>query len=464
LDIVQQTQRDDKEKKEHPDAPARESTISGWEARRLKNILGLSRNLPELKSIANSTTTEALALISEQVTSKKIFQTHDYRLALIIISGNLDEAYEMAKQTQEAEIDPDIFHAQTSKISLIEIKQALTRRFKPEQISRFGNIHLIYPSLRTCDFERLINEKLSEIREKIQTVYGVRISFDKSLEQLIFNNGVFPVQGVRPVFSAIGDIAESNVSKILFTCLTESYTGIELSYDVDKKELLAILANDSAKKMLSIPYIGRIDRVRQSHSQDMIALTSAHEAGHSVAYALLFGLAPLQLKSNLASSATAGFTFPHLLEITKKTSLEKIQVLLAGFLAEKILFGSENVSSGSSSDLETVTNIAAAYIRKFGFAEQFIKVMPETASQSEEYSTDLESTNPLLSELVSQESQKVEKLLLEHKAFLLDVSHLLAKKAVLSPEEFVKIAVHHGVKCQVKNEDYKIIVEYSQQL
>ena len=463
MDIVQQTQRDDKEKK-HPDAPPRESTISGWEARRLKNILGLSRNLPELKSIANSTTTEALALISEQVTSKKIFQTHDYRLALIIISGNLDEAYEMAKQTQEAEIDPDIFHAQTSKISLIEIKQALTRRFKPEQISRFGNIHLIYPSLRTCDFERLINEKLSEIREKIQTVYGVRISFDKSLEQLIFNNGVFPVQGVRPVFSAIGDIAESNVSKILFTCLTESYTGIELSYDVDKKELLAILANDSAKKMLSIPYIGRIDRVRQSHSQDMIALTSAHEAGHSVAYALLFGLAPLQLKSNLASSATAGFTFPHLLEITKKTSLEKIQVLLAGFLAEKILFGSENVSSGSSSDLETVTNIAAAYIRKFGFAEQFIKVMPETASQSEEYSTDLESTNPLLSELVSQESQKVEKLLLEHKAFLLDVSHLLAKKAVLSPEEFVKIAVHHGVKCQVKNEDYKIIVEYSQQL
>ena len=36
---------------------------------------------------------------------------------------------------------------------------------------------------------------------------------------LIYRNGVFPVQGVRPVFSSVIDILESNVSRFLFEAL-----------------------------------------------------------------------------------------------------------------------------------------------------------------------------------------------------------------------------------------------------
>lgn len=53
----------------------------------------------------------------------------------------------MSTMTGEADIDADIFRAFTEKITVVDVKQSLTRRFKPEQVARFGNMHLIYRAL-----------------------------------------------------------------------------------------------------------------------------------------------------------------------------------------------------------------------------------------------------------------------------------------------------------------------------
>ncbi len=70
--------------------------------------------------------------------SKRVYEPIDCSKCLVIISGNLDEAFTMAAESAEADIDPDIFHAFTSKITIVDVKQALIRRFKPEQVARFG--------------------------------------------------------------------------------------------------------------------------------------------------------------------------------------------------------------------------------------------------------------------------------------------------------------------------------------
>ena len=57
----------------------------------------------------------------------------------------------MANETGETDIEADIFRAYTEKITIVDIKNALSRKFKPEQVARFGNIHLIYKSLRKAD-------------------------------------------------------------------------------------------------------------------------------------------------------------------------------------------------------------------------------------------------------------------------------------------------------------------------
>jgi len=127
--------------------------LSSWDAISLKSNLGLDMEISELVDLDEE---QMIAMILAAKESKNIYEPVDHSKTLIIISGNLDEAFEMAHQTSEADIDADIYHAFTKKITMVDIKNALAHKFRPEQVARFGNIHLIYNSLRRIDFERLI--------------------------------------------------------------------------------------------------------------------------------------------------------------------------------------------------------------------------------------------------------------------------------------------------------------------
>jgi hypothetical protein len=468
---VERQEAEKKRESENPSGassalPLSPSYLSGWELRKLQSLLGIDRNVESLTKVRQISAKDLAETLQQKFTSKQIFESDNYAQSLIIISGNLDEAYSMSGQTQEAEVDPDIFYAQTSKISLIEIKQALTKRFKPEQVSRFGNIHLIYPSLRKNDFEKLITQKLEEIVGRVETEFGIQLELDTSLNDLIYQNGVFPVQGVRPVFSAINDIVESQLAQLLFVCLTEGFTSLDLKYDAATQTLVAGLGGKQKKpKTITLSFVGRIDKVRQSNSEDVIAVTSVHEAGHAVMYAVAFGIAPLQLKSNLASSSETGFTFSHLLELTKQNTLQKIQVLLAGYCAEELVFGSEHVTAGSSSDLEFATNQAADYIRRYGFSDELkVRIVSEYDTKSSSLSTDLAQTNTFIQVCVNEQLAACKKVLSAHREFLFDVAIQLKEKTLLHPQEFIEIAQKHNVKCRAEAEHYRIVEKYAEKL
>lgn len=60
---------------------------------------------------------------------------------LIFVCGNLDEMYEdLATSVDDCDSDADTFHALTSKLSVIDVKQALNKRFKPEHVARRATI------------------------------------------------------------------------------------------------------------------------------------------------------------------------------------------------------------------------------------------------------------------------------------------------------------------------------------
>ena len=439
-----------------PGEPAEDpmlDTVGIWEARNLKKMLELEEDVLDIAEMSKK---QMLDIIIEAKSKRRVFEPIDYSQMLILISGNLDEAFQMATHTSDSEVDADIYHAFTKKITAVDIKNALTRRFRPEQVARFGNIHLIYPSLRKGDFEALIRKEVGKIVFKTEERFGVKIEVSENVYSLIYRNGVFPVQGVRPVFSSVTDILETHLSKFLFECLNDGQTSFFIDYQSEAKVITAQIGS----RTVEIPFVGRIDKIRQSNIADVVANVSVHESGHAVAYVVLFGIAPLQLKSKVASSYAAGFTFPHEIYETKENLVKKIKVFLAGGLAEELIFGADNATVGRSNDREQVTMLAMDYIRRHGFDERY------QANYTLEYGflMDKFATDKDVEAMISGLVQETRALLAEYKDFLLDLSGVLNQKGSMEAREVAEVAARFSLPADIKEEGYLHLPGYSGKL
>ena len=431
-----------------------EATVGVWEAQSLKKIFDLKETVNEIAEMREE---DVLMMMQQTREKKKVYEPINHSKTLIIISGNLDEAYSMANETGETDIEADIFRAYTEKITIVDIKNALSRKFKPEQVARFGNIHLIYKSLRKIDFEHLIQEELVKIIKKNKEHFGVDIEISQNFNQLIYQNGVFPVQGVRPVFSSITDIVEANLSKLLFEAFMGNLMHIAMDYDFDKKKIVAQLAG---KRTIELDYVGKIDQIRRDNSPDMVANIAVHESGHAIVYGILLGLAPLQLKSRVASRYAQGFSFPHLIHLSKENIINKIKVFLAGGIAEEIVFGEEKATISRSFDREEATSMIMEYIRKYGFDKNFQAYY----AHSGPYSMDLSVTDWAIERMIRDLTKETQEILEKNKEFLVFLSKELAKKGSLKPMEVVPIALQFGHTFEVREESYLHLAEYEELL
>jgi cell division protease FtsH len=206
-----------------------------WDARELKKVLKLDTPIEEMMQITES---EMIEMIVSAKKKKKIYEPVNFAKTLILISGNLDEAFNMANETSETDVDADIFHAFTEKITMVDVKNALGKKFRPEQVARFGNIHIIYTSLKRENFEKLIARDIERIVRESEEKIGIKLVVDTSIHELIYKNGVFPVQGVRPVFSSIIDILEANLSKFFYEAIMTGEQSVSIGYDTEKKSIV----------------------------------------------------------------------------------------------------------------------------------------------------------------------------------------------------------------------------------
>ncbi len=424
--------------------------VNYWQSNDINTMLGNESN-PDADS--ELTEQKMLEMLLKAKSAKQIYEPINHSKTLIIISGNLDDAFSMANQTSEADVDPDIFNAFTQKITDVDIKNALSRKFRPEQVSRFGNIHLIYNSLKKVDFEKLIEKEIEKIIVSNKTKFDITLTVSKTINALIYRNGVFPAQGVRPLFSSVVDILESNLTKYIFTALTNNFKTIAVNYNADTQTLEAQVGTLTINK----PYTGRIDKIRQSNEIDNVANISVHECGHAVVYMVLTGLVPLQLKSKVASSYAAGFTFPHSVYETKETLINKIKIYLAGGLAEELMFGDNNASIGRSSDRVEVTKLAIDYVRSYGFDEEF----QSNYNLPQEYSMDKAVTDTDIEKMISRLVSDTKEILSKHLTLLKSLSILLAGKGMLEPKEILEESKKHGVIAEIKEEGFLKIANYN---
>jgi cell division protease FtsH len=106
-------------------------------------------------------------------------------------------------------------------------------------------------------------------------------------------------------------------------------------------------------------------------------MVATHEAGHAVAsYSLERGEMQIQVitiqKREGALGLVHGQEVEEMFTRSQRQILARIQVSLAGLVAEDIFYG--QTTTGPSSDLENATRLAAAYVGLFGMGKSLISV------------------------------------------------------------------------------------------
>src|SRR5690606_34943674 len=253
--------------------------------------------------------TETYMFLKQVIKIAKKPKTKNFTKSLIFIIGNLDEAYSMSNNLT-ADIDADVFHESSLKITIPQIKNALASRFRKEQISRLGNIHIIYPALNKDAYRAIISSELHKVIEKTHTHVGLKIAFDSTVIDLIYKEGVFPTQGVRPLLTTINYLIKTNLSLFFTEILIQDIRISSLIFSIEGKELLcSYIFNRKVLHKKSIAILTPLEDIRKSTKDDLQAITAVHESGHAIISAILLKVVPEHVYSITTEQDANGFIY-----------------------------------------------------------------------------------------------------------------------------------------------------------
>ncbi len=187
-------------------------------------------------------------------------------------------------------------------------------------------------------------------------------------------------------------------------------------------------------------------------TEDEKKLTAYHEAGHAVVGLNVPQHDPIHKATIIPRGRALGLVLSlperDQLSVTYTKYKSKIAMAMGGRVAEELIFGPENVTSGAASDIQQVTRIARAMVTQFGFAEElgYIDYANEQQSHLGAYSGGKEhsgSTQKLIDEKVKElvdEGYETAKRILTEKADDLErLAQGLLEYETLTGNEITKV-------------------------
>ncbi len=441
-------------KKKKKDPKDMKYHTSYWTANRFKKMLNLTIS-PE--DIMKMSLEQRMELMEESLKTKNINEGKSYEKLLIFISGNLDEAFRMADDVEDSESDADIMHELSKRINIIHIKDALRMKFKPEQIARFGNNHIIYPCLDKKAYQKIIKMNCQEILDRIKKQHSITIELSQEVYDVIYRNGVFPAQGVRPAISTVFNVLGSNLPFFLYHALISDVKQFKLEY-ADKK----LFAKINEKKV-SKPIILELDEIRNNKSIDEVMLVTVHEIGHALVYAMLFNTPPKQINTNSAG-LTNGFVVNHN-SIDNKTFIKsKLAVYMAGLCAEEMVFGEDYKSNGAQMDIQIATHEAGNYVRRYGMDGVISKTTKKEINDNSEYNFDVDKTNDIIEGLLIEEKKRARDILNKNVKIYKKLIDNAIKNNGIKIDVFLEICNEGGMELVQKEINDKLIYSYEDKL
>ena len=380
--------------------------------------------------------------------------------SLIFVLGNLDAAYDMS-YSMSSEDNADFFHEESKKVSFNEIKDVLKSKFRLEEIARLGNIHLIYPALSGDVFRQYIQKQLINILEKYETEFSCKLNFDASINNMLYEEGVIPAQGLRPLKSTIRYLLEPVILEMLGSVLPSQNRVINIRVNGNMFEAIC----DSDKiftKELHLPIRKAKNRAQTADLKSVIAV---HEAGHALAYMLYFGKFPKKITIKTAASSTGGYV--QIDKFSEVNSLAKVRadvkVGLAGKLAEELVFGTDYVSDGGTSDLLMATKYLMYGATECGFTKRNVSMEHIYKGDGELLPIDQEVNLWVMKEL-EDSTNDVKQTLFDFSWALTIIIKNLLELEEMGQEEIEKIFVENEVNLADLFQHKNLYIPYQDKL
>lgn len=310
---------------------------------------------------------DAISGIKEILKNTSMDIVHDFSNALIFNLGNLDGIFGRLTYTLDTEfLSPDEFYELTKTVSFNDAKRCLLSLFRPEQVSRLGSNHIIFPSFNSEMYFNLIkkfNKSLIDDAKK----ENIKIKIDKSLDKLVFNLGAVPSQGARAIISTHETLVKLPVSEAITLCILGKHKSATLSVDKDSNILVKY---GKKSKVLDNMLINRHKEASRVISNER---TMVHEAGHAIVATAVMGMYPTKI-SVIEEQGHLGYVLPNKEYkpeiINRQFFIDKIAISMAGRVAEEMKYGKdEGSNAGASSDIENATRFATLAVKVFGLGD-----------------------------------------------------------------------------------------------
>lgn len=183
-----------------------------------------------------------------------------------------------------------------------------------------------------------------------------------------------------------------------------------------------------------------IERKKLSMSDKERLHTAIHESGHAIACYFSKGANKLYKATIVARGGSLGATYmvpDDSPSMTKEKILADIDVAMGGHVAEKLIIGRKNITSGCGSDLQGATDLAYRAVRMFGmFGENTGYISSSPEQTSEKYNAMVDKQ---VKEILDKSFQRVSHLLSLKEAELRELSKNLFFYDYLDAEEIKNI-------------------------
>jgi cell division protease FtsH len=376
-----------------------------------------------------------------------------FNKSLIFVVGNLDDAYKI-NSNLNADISADEFYEESKKITIPDIKTALQDSFRDEQIARLGNNHIIYPALNKKAYRQLITMKLDEYFKMLKNRYSIHWTYGATLIDKIYDEGVYPTQGARPVLTTIYQMVKSQTAVIFQVVMQEEKTISHISLSVAENKLnCQFFQQETEIKTVSIPLRSKLGELRKPKNNEVQAITAVHEAGHAVLIAHLLGEAP-QIITAMATDNTEGFVYTRSNEdfLSKKNLINRVATILGGLMAEKYIFGAENITIGASSDIKKAYGMIDNAFKSAGMGEKVYHYAPSTTESSPCFHQ-IEEVEKEITKVIDAAQELAEETLKKERKLLLQMTKVLQQNSKVEQQEFIDLYNEYGAKkIDFKNE------------